>query len=147
LDRKSDITDTENAPPGSSPAGTQRKAETMRTMTILKITMFAVLFAVMLPATSALAEEVQVNYSWTAPTTGTPVDHYVVQHSIDGGQWTEVGTTDDNSFTLSATMGQSHQIRVAGVDASDRQGPYSVASDPYLPDAGAPGQPGKPILF
>ena len=116
-------------------------------MTLLKITMFAVLIAIMLPATSVLAQEVQVNYSWTAPTTGTPVDHYVVQHSIDGGQWTEIGTTDENSFTLSATMGQSHQIRVAGVDAQDRQGPYSVASDPYLPDAGAPGQPGKPILF
>ena len=83
----------------------------MRTMTLLKITMFAVLFAVMLPATSSLAQDVQVNYTWSAPTTGTPVDHYVVQHSIDGGQWTEVGTTDTffcslNTGTAEATCSQ-----------------------------------------
>ena len=120
----------------------------MRTMTLLKITMFAVLMAVMLPVTSTLAQtEIEVNYTWTAPTSGSPVDHYVVQHSIDGGQWYEIGTTNDNTFTLSAEVGLSHQIRVAGVDAEDRQGPFSVASDPYLPDSGEPGQPGKPVLF
>jgi len=120
----------------------------MRTKTLLKISLFAVLLAVALPAATTLAQtEIPVNYSWTAPTTGSPVDHYVVEHSLNGGQWTLVGTTAENSFTLAATSGQSHQIRVAGVDASNRQGPYSLASDPYMPDAGAPGQPGKPILF
>ena len=120
----------------------------MRKMTPLKITLFAVLLAIVLPAASSLAQaEVQVNYTWTAPTTGSPVDHYVVQHSINGGQWAQIATTNENSYTLSATVGQSHQIRVAGVDAEDRQGPFSVASDPYMPDLGAPGQPGKPILF
>jgi hypothetical protein len=117
-------------------------------MTLLKITMCAVLLAVILPAASSLAQtEMSVNYSWTAPTTGTPVDHYVVEHSINGGTWTQIATANENSYTLSATLGQSHQIRVAGVDASDRQGIFSMASDPYTPDAGAPGQPGKPILF
>jgi len=117
-------------------------------MKLLKITMFAVLLAVVLPAASTLAQtEMPVNYSWTAPTTGTPVDHYVVEHSINGGQWTQIATTTDNSYTLDATLGQSHQIRVAGVDASDRQGLFSQASDAFMPDAGAPGQPGKPILF
>jgi len=117
-------------------------------MTLLKITMCAVLLAVVLPAASSLAQtEIPVNYSWTAPTTGSPVDHYVVEHSINGGSWIQVATTDENSYTLSATLGQSHQIRVAGVDASNRQGIFSLASDPYMPDAGEPGQPGKPILF
>jgi hypothetical protein len=119
----------------------------MRTTTLLKFTMFAVLLAVVLPVTASLAQEVDVNYTWSAPTTGTPVDHYVVQHSVDGGQWIQIGTTNDNTFTLSAEVGQSHQIRVAGVDAQDRQGPFSVASDPYMPEETAPGQPGKPILF
>ena len=118
----------------------------MRTITTLKITMFAVLLAVLMPAASSLAQ-VPVNYSWTAPSTGTPVEHYVVEHSINGGQWTQIDTTNDNSYTLSASEGQSHQIRVAGVDSEDRQGPFSVASDPFMPDAGAPGQPGKPIIF
>ena len=117
-------------------------------MTFLKITVFAVMIAAVLPAASALAQtEMSVSYTWTAPTSGTAVDHYVVEHSVNGGQWTQIATTNDNSYTLDATAGQSHQIRVAGVDASDRQGPYSNSSDPYMPDAGAPGQPGKPILF
>jgi len=120
----------------------------MRTMNLLKITMFAVLFAVLLPAGSSLAQtEMPINYEWTVPTSGTAVDHYVVEHSIDGGQWVQVGTSNDNSFTLSATVGQSHQIRVAGMDSSDRQGPYSVASDPYMLEATAPGKPGKPTVF
>lgn len=120
----------------------------MRTMTLLKITMFAVLFAVMLPATASLAQtEIPVDYTWTAPTTGSPVDHYVVEHSVNGGQWTVAGTSTENSFTLNASTGQSHQIRVAGVDATDRQGVFSVASESYMPDGGAPGKPGKPILF
>ena len=118
----------------------------MRTITTLKITMFAVLLAVLMPAASSLAQ-VPVNYTWTAPTTGSPVEHYVVEHSINGGQWTQIDTTNDNSYTLSASEGQSHQIRVAGVDSSDRQGIFSVASDSYMPDEGAPGKPGKPILF
>lgn len=118
------------------------------TMNLLKITMFAVLLAVLLPAGSSLAQtEMPINYTWTVPTTGTAVDHYVVEHSINGGQWVQVGTANDNSYTLSATVGQTHQVRVAGVDSSDRQGPYSVPSDPYTLEGTAPGQPGKPVLF
>jgi hypothetical protein len=120
----------------------------MRTMNPVKITLLAVVLAVILPATFSLAQtEIPVSYTWTAPSVGTAVEFYVVQHSVDGGQWTQIATSTENSFTLNAAVGQSHQIRVAGVDASDRQGIFSVASDPYLPDAGAPGQPGKPILF
>ena len=102
--------------------------------------------SLMLVQGAALAD-VQVNYSWTAPTTGTPVDHYVIQHAVNGGPWTQVATSATNSYTLTASEGDSHQIRVAGVDAQDRQGVYSISSDPYVPDAGPPGQPGKPILF
>jgi hypothetical protein len=120
----------------------------MRTMNLLKITMFAMVIAAVLPAASALAQtDIPVNYNWTAPSTGSPVDHYIVEHSVNGGTWTLVATATENSYTLTATTGQSHQIRVAAVDADDRQGPYSLSSDPYMPDAGAPGQPGKPILF
>ena len=120
----------------------------MRTMSLLKIVIFGVLVATILPAASSLAQtEMAVSYTWSAPSTGTPVEFYVVQHSVDGGPWTQIDTTPDNTYTLTAQVGQSHQIRVAGVDAENRQGPFSVASDPYTPDAGAPGQPGKPILF
>jgi hypothetical protein len=91
--------------------------------------------------------ELPVNYQWNAPTTGSAVDHYVVQHSVNGGPWTQVATAASNTYTLTASVGDTHSIRVAGVDAQDRQGPFSQGSDPYTPDLGIPGQPGKPILF
>jgi hypothetical protein len=59
----------------------------------------------------------------------------------------QVGTTPTNTYVMMLAVGQSHEIRVAGVDAEDRMGPFSVPSDPYAPDPGAPAQPGKPILF
>ncbi len=120
----------------------------MFTKRTLLIPCLMCLMAFSLTAGSAQAQtEMAVSYTWTAPTTGTAVDHYVVQHSVDGGTWSQVSTVSTNNYTLTATIGNSHQIRVAGVDASDRQGPYSVASDPYSPDPGSPSQPGKPIVF
>ncbi|MDX2472967.1 MAG: hypothetical protein QNL91_04605 [Candidatus Krumholzibacteria bacterium] len=120
----------------------------MFTKRTLLIPCLMCLMAISLTAGSAQAQtEMAVSYTWTAPTTGTAVDHYVVQHSVDGGTWSQVSTVSTNNYTLTATIGNSHQIRVAGVDASDRQGPYSVASDPYSPDPGSPSQPGKPIVF
>lgn len=102
----------------------------------------------LLCASLANAQTMNVSYSWTAPTTGSPVAQYVVQQSIDGGAFTTVGTSSTNTYILVATIGHSHRIRVAGVDAQSRQGPYSEASDPYTPDLGPPGQPGKPgVIF
>lgn len=95
----------------------------------------------------AQTADVQVSYTWTAPTTGSVVDHYVVQHQVNGGAWTQIATVTSNQYTLTASVGDTHSIRVAGVDAQDRQGAWSEASDPYTPDPGAPGQPGKPIIF
>jgi len=120
----------------------------MNTTRIILMASLFCMMAISMAATSAQAQtEMPVSYTWTEPTTGTAVDHYVVEHSVDGGNWTEVGTVSTNSYTLTATVGQSHQIRVAGVDVDGRKGPNSVASDPYAPDPGAPGQPGKPITF
>jgi len=105
----------------------------------------AALAVILLAGGTALAQE-QVTYTWTAPTTGSPVDHYVVQHSVDGGAWVTVATdVTGTTYVLSAEYDHQHQIRVAGVDAQGRQGPFSEPSDPYTPTLGAPGQPGKPV--
>ena len=96
---------------------------------------------------AAQTETMDISYQWTAPSTGTAVDHYVIEHSVDGGSWATAGTVATNTATLALTVGVSHQVRVAGVDAGGRQGPFSAPSDPYTPDAGAPGAPGKPIVF
>ena len=87
-----------------------------------------------------------VHYTWTAPTTGSAVHHYIVQHSIAGGAWVQVASVTTLTYDLAATYLESHQIRVAGVDALSRQGLWSLPSDAYTPDAGAPGQPGKPVV-
>ncbi len=120
----------------------------MKTKRNLMIPCLLCLMTFSLTAGLAQAQtDMPVSYTWTAPASGTAVDHYVVEHSVDGGNWTQVASVSTNSYTLTATIGNSHRIRVAGVDAADRQGVYSVASDPYSPDPGAPAQPGKPIVF
>ncbi|MBE0565085.1 MAG: fibronectin type III domain-containing protein [Krumholzibacteria bacterium] len=115
----------------------------------LKSAVVVALFAVLAAAPAAAQTgTMDVAYQWTAPTTGSVVQHYVVEHSVDGGAWTQVAASvTGNSYTLAAVTGVSHRIRVAGVDAQGRQGPFSLPSDAYTPDAGAPGQPGKPIIF
>lgn len=106
------------------------------------------LITTIIAASPALAQtELPLNFEWTAPVAGSPVDHYVVQQSVNGGLWVQIATTSSVTYTLNASVGDSHSIRVAGVDADGRQGVYSVASDPYTPDLGNPGQPGKPIIF
>lgn len=122
----------------------------MNTKNLVKIVVLAALTALAIPglAPAQTIDTMSVSYQWSAPTTGSTVDHYVVEHEINGSNsWTTEGQTDTNSYTLELTVGQSHRIRVAAVDAEGRQGPWSVPSDSHSPDPGAPGQPGKPILF
>ena len=96
-------------------------------------------------ATGAYAQE-EVTYTWTAPTSGSAVDHYVVQHSVNGAPFVTINASvTGNTYLLTASYEDEHSIRVAGVDSQGRQGPWSVASDPYTPSLGSPGQPGKPV--
>ena len=115
---------------------------------ITKILLCGLLATALFGATGAQAQTtMEARYTWTVPEGGSAVVHYVVQHRVDGGDWVQVGTSPTNTYVMSLAVGQSHEIRVAGVDAEDRMGPFSVPSDPYVPDPGAPAQPGKPILF
>jgi hypothetical protein len=102
------------------------------------------LLALVSPAAAQSTED--VTYNWTPPTEGSPVVYYVVEHSVNGGPFVQIATATSTSYTLSATIGDTHQIRVAGVDAQDRTGPFSDPSDPYSPELGPPGKPGKPQL-
>ena len=102
----------------------------------------------MLLAGTALAQDANIVAQWDAPTEGSPVVHYIFQLSTDGGPFvtlssTIVGTT----FEFTAPYNQTYVARVAGIDDQLRQGPYSLDSDPYTPDMGLPGAPGKPIVF
>jgi len=126
---------------------TTRRNTTLTTTRTTTRTGLLCLLVFTFSASLVAAQTVQANFSWTVPTTGTAVDHYVVEQSVNGGAWTQVATVTTNSYALNATIGASHRLRVAGVDATSRQGPFSLPSTAYVPDAGAPGQPGKPIMF
>lgn len=120
----------------------------MKKPIIIKAALLITLGLMMTMGSQAMAQtEMETSYTWTAPVGGSTVVHYVIQHREDSGAWTTLGTTPTNTYTLNLSVGHAHEIRVAGVDAEDRQGPFSVPSDPYVPDPGAPQQPGKPILF
>jgi hypothetical protein len=107
------------------------------------------ILGLMLFAGTAFAQVApDVTYVWTAPTTGSQVVKYVVELNIDGAGWLPAGEAIGESFTFSTfEFLKSYEVRVAGVDAADRQGPYSVSSDPYMPDLGVPGVPSKPVII
>ena len=71
-------------------------------------------------------DSVEVVYSWTPPTTGSPVHHYVCQW--DHGQ-TDYTTRNKHRFTIPVIT--RTRLRVAGVDSLDRQGPWSEWSEFY----------------
>ena len=113
----------------------------------IQLSAVAIALTILVSAAAPALADVDVNYQWTAPTTGSPAVSYVVQLSSDGGTWTTIANVSSPQYTLDATFGVSHEIRVAGVDSQGRQGIGSEASDPLTPDAGSPGQPGKPIII
>lgn len=96
---------------------------------------------------AAAQTSVEVSATWEPPTEGSPVVHYVFQLSVDGGAFTTVGTVEGTTYELELEIGHTYVARVAGVDAQDRQGPWSLPSEPYSPDTGPPGQPGKPMIL
>jgi len=86
-------------------------------------------------------EPVQATAGWSPPTYGTPVVHYLLQHQEEGGIWQTVSDTPDTFYTLTITYFDAHRVRVCGVDAQGRQGPYSLPSDWHTPADHRPGQP------
>jgi len=103
--------------------------------------------ALLLPMTaSAQTTSIPATYTWSAPTTGSAVHHYVVQTSTTVTSWTTLTAQPTTPvITIPAAVGVNIQVRVAGVDAQGRQGLWSDPSIPFVPDAGAPGVSGTPI--
>ncbi len=78
---------------------------------------------------------IPTSYNWTPPTTGTPVEYYVVQLETDGGGYVTIETVTDTTGTIDLEPGRTYSVRVAGVDADDAQGDWSDPSDEYTPEA------------
>jgi hypothetical protein len=101
----------------------------------------------MLTVTFAYAQDVEVSASWIAPTEGSPVVNYVLELSEDGGPYVVYGSTEQTTMILLLKNFVTYTARVSGIDAQDRQGPWSNPSEPYTVDIGPPGQPGQPIIL
>jgi len=90
----------------------------------------------------------RARWRWTAPTSGSPVDRYLVQTKKGSADWQAVTEVPDTTVSLIHQPGV-WRVRVAGVDSLDRQGPFSDPSDPYtvrkpvddLPDIHDPTHP------
>lgn len=110
--------------------------------------MMIILMLVLCSAGMALAQTGNdVNFMWGAPTTGSPVDYYVFESSVNGGAFAYVATVTDTTYTFFAEALNVYIVRVVAVDAQDRHGPYSENSEPLILDFGPPGPPGKPIVI
>ena len=92
----------------------------------------------------------QARASWSAPASGDPVDHYLLQSSIDGGATFDVLTDDvpgtETTHAFPVECFSTIVLRVAGFSASGQQGPFSVPSESWYADCDLlpPGKPGQP---
>jgi len=109
-----------------------------------------IIIAILLLAPMALAQTtLPLTYEWAAPEGGSPVVHYDVWISLDGGEWLIHASTPDATphITIDAEALVPIRIRVAGVDAQGRAGPVSNPSISHTPDPGPPGACGIPVLM
>lgn len=115
----------------------------------MKKLFLGIIIGVLILAGTAFSQTVSsVKYTWTAPTEGSPAVEYTVEYRVDGGNWIAGGTAPTTEFTFLNVFEffKTYEVRVAGVDIIGRQGPFSLVSDPYMPDQGPPGTPGQPII-
>lgn len=115
-------------------------------MRLFRCLLACALLGFMVVGGPSVATPVSATANWTPPTTGSPVHHYRVELKTDAGPFVIAGMPLAPSITLTLESGHTYVVRVAGIDAQDRQGPFSDPSEPYTPDLGAPGGCGKPIV-
>lgn len=95
-------------------------------------------------------DTVSATAEWNLPAGDYEIDHFIVQHSQDGGAWVTVGEPQAMELTFDVAVDASHRFRVASVIAGGVQSAFSDPSPELIPDSGAldpPGAPGQPIVF
>ena len=89
--------------------------------------------------TRSSRSDLDVEFTWTMPTTGTPVHHYLVQVLVNERDTLFYGPVMTESIMLPVVYGNKYRIRVAAVDAAGIQGPMSIWSQPDSPELAPPG--------
>jgi len=101
---------------------------------------------------SALAQEENPpteRYTWTPPTYGTGIHHYVVEMQVNEKDVVVLDPVEVPALVIEVHRGpvedakvlhygNKYKFRVAGVDSADVQGPFSVWSEPFSPELGPP---------
>ena len=80
-----------------------------------------------------------VEFSWTAPTVGSAVHHYIVEVLVNERDTRIFDSVPSESIMLPVIYGNKYRLRVAAVDAAGIQGPHSLWSQPYTPELAPPG--------
>ena len=92
----------------------------------LAVVVFAVVAGGLQPVNAQPGESESWLFIWDPPTPGSTPQHYVVQVRVDGDAiQTQVTSNDTPAVTFEVFFGRDYEVRVAGVDAQGRQGPYS----------------------
>ena len=77
-----------------------------------------------------------VLFSWTAPTTGTPAVMYTMQVDWTNGEDYAILGIEELYESIPLLQGDTVRVRVAGIDAANVQGPWSVWSQDYAVTGG-----------
>lgn len=117
---------------------------------VLAITVLALVGIVTLPSCSKVeAQTTSTLYHWAPPISGPgvgmPAEKYRVEVRLNNGSWALAATVADTTYLALVPYDTVFELRVAGVDALDRLGLYSDASDPYTIITPPPREPGKPV--
>jgi hypothetical protein len=78
-------------------------------------------------------------YSWTAPTTGAPVHHYIAEVLVNRTDTLVFDNIPTTTISFPAEYGDDYMVRVAAVSADNLQGPWSNWSAPYMVEVESPG--------
>jgi hypothetical protein len=80
-----------------------------------------------------------VEFTWGAPTTGSPVHHYIAQILVNERDTLFFDPVMTESVMVPVVYGNKYRLRVAAVDADQVRGPMSMWSLPYSPELAPPG--------
>ncbi len=115
-----------------------------RVRLLLLSAVLVVLFVPLLLTSAGGQPPPSLGYVWSPPESGTPVLRYVIQVRKNGTIAASLADQTSDSipaYALAVTYGDEYEIRVAGVDAEGRVGPFSGWSAEVSVEAPPPAPP------
>ena len=116
--------------------------------------MFLMMFVILATFSFVVADDTVIGSMstpralWSPPTTGSPVVYYVLQVWETDGDLIWSVTVADTTVVVEDGFIEPmirYMARVAGVDAHERQGPWSEWGNDYIYAPGIPESPGTPV--